>query len=260
MCLFFSQLNPQFKIQSNFNHECQSMNNRAEEDVEFPVLCSDCLGPNPHLRMTKEPLGKECKVCSRPFTVFKWSLGSAVSFKSVSSGKLRKTELCQLCAKLKNVCQSCVLDLDYKLPYAERDAVLSTYNALPSSQVNTQYYVQNLANQSTAGQMLGYTRQDSAAKEVLKKLTASSANDPYAKRLSKKEREAKRKTRVCQYFLQGGCARGADCDYLYVFSFHIGPEGRTLKAQRAELQGPKGLVFFKKLTCTKKKDTSSRMM
>ena len=43
-------------------------------------------------------------MCTRPFTVFKWRpKGEAY----------KKTEVCQTCSKLKNICQTCILDLEY---------------------------------------------------------------------------------------------------------------------------------------------------
>ena len=53
----------------------------------------------------KEKYGKECKICCRPFTVFRWCPGTGMRYK--------KTEICQTCSKLKNVCQTCLLDLEY---------------------------------------------------------------------------------------------------------------------------------------------------
>jgi hypothetical protein len=43
------------------------------------------------------------QICVRPFTVFRWNPGSGARFK--------KTEICTTCAKIKNVCQTCLLDL-----------------------------------------------------------------------------------------------------------------------------------------------------
>jgi len=58
--------------------------------------------------MTKEQYGRECKICTRPFTIFRWRPGNDARFK--------KTEVCQTCSKAKNVCQVCLFDLEYGLP------------------------------------------------------------------------------------------------------------------------------------------------
>ena len=55
----------------------------------------------------KERYGQECKICNRPFTIFRWCPGARMRFK--------KTEICQTCSKVKNVCQTCLLDLEYGL-------------------------------------------------------------------------------------------------------------------------------------------------
>jgi len=86
---------------------------------DFPILCQTCLGPNPYIRMTKQPGAKACKVCDRPMTVFRWKPGAGHRYK--------KTEICKTCSKLKNVCQTCILDLQYGLPVQVRDAGLCTY-------------------------------------------------------------------------------------------------------------------------------------
>ncbi|CAN0549931.1 unnamed protein product, partial [Ectocarpus sp. 8 AP-2014] len=38
-------------------------------------------------------------------SVFRWKAGT--------TGRIKSTQLCQTCAKLKNACQTCVLDLQY---------------------------------------------------------------------------------------------------------------------------------------------------
>lgn len=53
----------------------------------------------------KDKYGTECKICNRPFTTFRWCPGPRMRYK--------RTEVCQTCAKLKNVCQTCLLDLEY---------------------------------------------------------------------------------------------------------------------------------------------------
>ena len=74
----------------------------------------------------QEKYGKECKVCSRPFTVFRWCPGAKMRFK--------KTEVCQTCAKLKNVCQTCLLDLQYGLPVQVRITPFATIRKRQSTQ------------------------------------------------------------------------------------------------------------------------------
>ena len=77
---------------------------------------------------------QECKICGRPFTLFRWRPGAEARFK--------KTEICQTCSKAKNVCQTCLLDLEYNLPVQVRDQALGIDGTkqLPRSDVNK--YVQ----------------------------------------------------------------------------------------------------------------------
>jgi pre-mRNA-splicing factor RBM22/SLT11 len=75
------------------------------ESTDFPVLCETCLGDNPYVRMTREAFGGACHVCERPHAKYRWKAGSA--------GRFKNTVLCQMCSKLRNVCQCCMLDLTY---------------------------------------------------------------------------------------------------------------------------------------------------
>ena len=180
-------------------------NRQNWEDAEFPILCQTCLGDNPYIRMTKEKYGKECKICERPFTVFRWCPGNKqikqntfcwiilsgtgidgaykmasdygapflngvsikgalqarahdssfcsyyilggvcekmFSFLAGARMRFKKTEVCQTCCKLKNVCQTCLLDLEYGLPVQVRDQALQMKNEMPKSDVNREYYTQ----------------------------------------------------------------------------------------------------------------------
>lgn len=131
--------------------------------MEFP--CS-------YIRMSKQSLGAECKVCTRPFTVsrsarstyarwmrssflyaggkttltlfslcdcdwqvFRWLPGQGMRYK--------KTEICGVCAKAKNCCQTCLLDLQFGLPTQVRDTVLNVQSKAPTSDINREYYAQN---------------------------------------------------------------------------------------------------------------------
>lgn len=141
------------------------------EQSEFPILCETCeqasymtstdriliwhpgLGDNAFVRMvccdsvkcmyiltgfhqSKQEFARSCGACNRPFTVFRWNPGSGMRFKS--------TVICQTCAKIKNVCQTCLLDLEYGLPTQVRDTALALKNEAPSSDINREYYSQNM--------------------------------------------------------------------------------------------------------------------
>ncbi|MES1912383.1 MAG: hypothetical protein MHM6MM_004668 [Cercozoa sp. M6MM] len=105
---------------------------------EFPVLCDKCLGNDTHVRMTKEPCGRHCKVCDRPFTVFRWKASKAQS--------LSKTAVCRTCAQVQNLCQCCVLDLQFGLPPQLRDDVLAEFEQrqVPTQKVNRDWLYERM--------------------------------------------------------------------------------------------------------------------
>lgn len=111
---------------------------QKSDDGEFPILCETCLGDNPYVRMIRIPYGKGCKSCGRPFTNFRWKAGS--------EGRYKSTQVCQLCAKTKNVCQCCVLDLTYGLPVQVRDTFLAQQQVLtvPREEANRGVYMQEM--------------------------------------------------------------------------------------------------------------------
>ena len=104
-------------------------------DVDFPLICETCLGPNPYVRMMKYPNHKECPITGRPFTVYKFRPGGAES-------RYKSTVVSKDAARLKNVCQVCLFDLEY----GPRDVLLldgrfahgvTTLRALPHNKVIT---------------------------------------------------------------------------------------------------------------------------
>ena len=57
--------------------------------------------------------------------------------------RYKTTVICQTCAKGKNVCQTCLLDLEYNLPTQVRDTALAIRSEAPSSDINREYFAQN---------------------------------------------------------------------------------------------------------------------
>ncbi|KAI8797280.1 pre-mRNA-splicing factor RBM22 [Biomphalaria glabrata] len=172
-------------------------NRQNWEDAEFPILCQTCLGDNPYIRMMKEKYGKECKICARPFTVFKWCPGARMRFK--------KTEVCQTCSKMKNVCQTCLLDLEYGLPVQVRDAALKVQDNMPKSDVNKEYYTQTMEREiansdgiSPVGALAGKAQTPS---DMLLKLARTT---PYYTR---------NRPHICSFWVKGECRRGQECPY-----------------------------------------------
>uniref|UniRef100_A0A674APM1 Pre-mRNA-splicing factor RBM22 n=1 Tax=Salmo trutta TaxID=8032 RepID=A0A674APM1_SALTR len=171
-------------------------NRQNWEDADFPILCQTCLGENPYIRMTKEKYGKECKICARPFTVFRWCPGTRMRFK--------KTEACQTCSKIKNVCQTCLLDLEYGLPIQVRDTGLSIKDDVPKSDVNKEYYTQNMEREignSDGTRPVGLLGKAPSSSDMLLKLARTT---PYYKR---------NRPHICSFWVKGECKRGEECPY-----------------------------------------------
>lgn len=145
----------------------------------------------------KERFGKECKICTRPFTIFRWCPGARMRFK--------KTEICQTCCRLKNVCQTCLLDLEYGLPIQVRDAALKIADTMPQSDVNKEFYIQKIeAELAASGDgtvAAGVVGKSLAANEMLSKLARTA---PYYKR---------NRPHICSFWVKGECKRGEECPY-----------------------------------------------
>ncbi|KAH8116837.1 pre-mRNA-splicing factor SLT11 [Phellopilus nigrolimitatus] len=170
------------------------INKAGWEQSEFPILCETCLGDNAFVRMSKQEYARSCGACARPFTVFRWNPGAGMRFKT--------TVVCQTCAKIKNVCQTCLLDLEYGLPTQVRDTALALKIQAPSSDINREYYAQNMEGKLDGNKsLLDSGRAQSAGKEMLKQLART---DPYYKR---------NRPKICSFFVKGECTRGNECPY-----------------------------------------------
>lgn len=145
----------------------QDLNRSGWESTDFPSVCEHCLPENPYVKMLKEDYGAECKICTRPFTIFAWAGDRA-------QGKKKRTNICLTCARLKNCCQCCMLDLSFGLPLSVRDAALKMVAPGPSSEINREYFAQN--NEKAIEEGLGseeYEKTDEKARELLRRLATS---------------------------------------------------------------------------------------
>lgn len=125
---------------------------------DFPFICEVCLGPNPYLRMIKMPNSRECKISGRPYTAFRWQPGSEARYK--------ETIIAAEVAIAKNVCQVCLMDMEYNLPVAVRDKLMGSGQlggsaedgtiATPSSDVNKEFYWENQRQMLAEGTLQGF--------------------------------------------------------------------------------------------------------
>lgn len=146
----------------------------------MPSVCEKCLPDNPYVQMLKEDYGAECKICTRPFTVFRW--------KADRTARQKKTNICLTCARLKNCCQHCMLDLSFGLPIVVRDAALKMVAPGPNSEINREYYAQEHEKEIEEGRgaVEAYNKTDEKARDLLRRLAQS---EPYYKKQRRLEEE-----------------------------------------------------------------------
>ncbi|MCJ1267157.1 Pre-mRNA-splicing factor slt11 [Lobaria immixta] len=151
----------------------QDLNRSGWETTDFPSVCENCLPDNPYVQMLKEDHGAECKICTRPFTIFRW--------KADRTARTKRTNICLTCARLKNCCQCCMLDLSFGLPIVVRDAALKMVAPGPESSINREYYAQENEREIEEGRggVEEYEKTDEKARELLRRLANS---EPYYKR------------------------------------------------------------------------------
>ena len=147
--------------------------------------------------------GGTCHISGRPYTVFRWRPGNDARYK--------KTIICQEVAKAKNVCQVCLLDLDYNLPVQVRDQALGIEDDLPESLAGKEFALNRMQEEGEfdRGKFAG-----AGANELLQKLHRDA---PYYKR---------NQAKICSFFVKGECKRGAECPYR-----HEMPESGPLSNQ-----------------------------
>ncbi|XP_074324496.1 zinc finger CCCH domain-containing protein 4-like [Apium graveolens] len=180
------------------------MANRGQERTDLPIICETCLGDNPYVRMTKANYRNECKICSRPFTVFRWRPGRDARFK--------KTEICQTCSTLKNACQVCIFDLQYGLPIQVIDTTLGINfsGSYPKSDVNREFFAEEHDRRARAGMDYESSYGKMKPNDTILKLQRTT---PYYNR---------NLPHACTFNMRGKCNRGAACPYRH--EMHVGGE------------------------------------
>ncbi|OII75188.1 uncharacterized protein cubi_03204 [Cryptosporidium ubiquitum] len=149
------------------------------EDCNFPIVCDRCLGESKFLRMTKSNQERSCKICNRPCTMFRWKLQN--------SKKYNQTTICYSCGKIKNVCQSCVSDLNFGLPlYAREDYIKSKKDQgdekalqlmnIPDSVDNRDHFMENKLNGNDESFIQKIDENQKKRKEILKEILEKSGN------------------------------------------------------------------------------------
>lgn len=221
-CEYPFQLKFNNKLLTGGQQMAKATGTQKWEQSDHPMVCEGCLGTNPHLRMTKEAFGQECRVCLKPHTLFRWSPGPGMKF--------RRTEICQTCARLKNICQSCMFDLRYGLPVQVRDGVLGlgeAGGAVPKDPVNREYFMAINASKLARGDLalIDYERANPAGHAVLAKLSERVV----APKLAKKNLPP-----PCSFYAKGSCSRGPECPFRHQL---VHETSSTLKTYRSRYFG-----------------------
>ena len=165
------------------------------DSSEFPILCTTCLGTNPYVRMIKADYDSECKICKRPFTVFSW--------KPDKNSRYKRTEICPTCAKIKNVCQTCLFDLHFGLPVEIRDKYLKEKITIPTEIANRDFFT---ANNTKNFDKLDLPYNKPGAYPLVDEIL-------HKKSTTKEKTPNRNKPHICTFFLKGICSRGNECPY-----------------------------------------------
>lgn len=169
---------------------------------DFPILCETCLGPNPYVRMLVAPHGGACKICDRPFTVYRWKAGNA-------GARYKKTEICRTCSRLKNACQTCIFDLRFGLPVQVRDKAMgdASKNGVvvrkPGSEANREYMAAVNQRKVEEGKVDGVFESGIPKEGMFVKGLVRNGRPKYERN----------KARICSFFVKGECSRGLYCPY-----------------------------------------------
>ncbi|EAL62185.2 CCCH-type zinc finger-containing protein [Dictyostelium discoideum AX4] len=179
-----------------------------QQQKDFPIVCENCLGDSPYLTMTRSEFDKECKICTRPYNVYRWKPGS--------SSRYKRTEICKTCSQVKNVCQACIHDLEFGLPVQVRDAALAA-NQFENSYVTDK----GIEYQATENQRLidnGLISYDNfqpsdIVTKLAKTIPKSNFNNSSNNNNNNNNKNDSNAPKICSFFQKGNCNRGDECPY-----------------------------------------------
>lgn len=106
------------------------------------------------------------------------------------------------CAKMKNCCQTCLLDLQYGLPTQFRDAAFGKGgDSEPKDNLNKAYIAQNAEGHLENVTSSSFGKSDPAVRDMLKKLARQDPN------------YNKNRPKPCSFYAKGDCNRGDTCSF-----------------------------------------------
>ena len=174
------------------------------------MLCSTCLGENPYVRMVKLPFGdKLCKISSAPYQAFRWKAGP--------HGRYKETIICYAVAAERNICQTCLNDMQYNLPVGLRDKLIQNTSehqsvvAIPQSDVGLQYYYEQQARLIATGDHP--TQQVTPFAVDMNNVPAMRQLTQFSQTMQNTANKASTKTafrnlpKLCSFWLNGTCNR-----------------------------------------------------
>ncbi|VWU49256.1 RNA-binding protein, putative [Hepatocystis sp. ex Piliocolobus tephrosceles] len=176
-----------------FGHNVRAdVKKQGYENSDLPILCETCLGENPYVRLIREENGKECKICKNAFTLFRWKPGT--------KGRYKQTIICHMCAKVKNVCQTCLFDLEYNLPVQVRDKFLENSITLPENETNRNFFLEQIEKSNISKNIYDNINNGHTDLSKLKR-----KNNSFKRNMAK----------VCSFWRKNECNRGDECPYLH---------------------------------------------
>jgi pre-mRNA-splicing factor RBM22/SLT11 len=168
------------------------------------MLCETCLGSNPYVRMVKLPFGnKLCKVSGLPYQGFRWKAGP--------HGRYKETIISYAVAKDRNICQTCLKDIQFELPVGVRDHLMAQNSSsagliqAPRSDAGSLYHYGHMAPEQIDSSRhyvspVAHPVENHQMTQLARAFQASEAMNPTAFR---------NLPELCSFWVNGTCSRAA---------------------------------------------------